>query len=364
MQWVQRNIAAFGGDKDAVTIWGESAGAMSVGIHLVSPGSQGLFRAAIQESNPVGMRYRNRSGAALYGATFCQDAGCQPSGAAATCNMSCLRNLPLSAVQDAWRKASDDVVDYILSDWGHFLDGILEGKPTVGGDILPAQPVELLAQAKASNVSVLLGSNAGEGPTFIYDAVKEPLPCILYSLALDVVLGFDDSAKVQKVPAYDPNSGNASDCRPQFSQMVTDWWFGCGLTNFARAADQAGSSSFVYQYEHVFSGSFVFPKFGLPTVCEHVACHASELPFVFGNGVPSLNATFTPAEQVLTGQMRAYWASFIKHSDPNVERAQGSVQWPAWKASNEQVLHLQTDALKIGNTNELCGFWDSIGYDH
>lgn len=364
MQWVQKNIHLFGGDPDQVTIWGESAGAMSVGIHLVSPGSRGLFRAAIQESNPVGMMYRNTSGASLYGATFCDLAGCQPGGPTAKCDMECLREKPLDTIQQAWKKASDDVGDFILSDWGHLLDGILEGKPTVDGKIVPGEPVTLLNEGKAADVPVLVGSNGAEGATFIYAALEQPLECILYSLALDVILGFDDSGMVQNRTDYSPSIGNFSDCRPQFGRAITDWWFGCGLTNFARGATGAGSRAFVYEYTHVFSGASIFPKFGLPVQCETQCCHASELPFVFGNDVPSLNATFTPKEQVLTEQMQAYWASFIKHMDPNVDRISGSPQWPVWDEVHQSVLRLDTPAPTVTNHSELCHFWDGVGYEH
>lgn len=77
LQWVQRNIAAFGGDPGQVTIFGESAGAMSVGIHMVSPLSKGLFHAALMESNPAGYHYKTPGKASAIGRTFTESLGCK-----------------------------------------------------------------------------------------------------------------------------------------------------------------------------------------------------------------------------------------------------------------------------------------------
>ena len=77
MFWVRDNIARFGCDPNSITIWGESAGAMSVAVHLVSPGSRGLFHRAIMESNVAGFQYQNEAAQRLtFGKEFLKLTGC------------------------------------------------------------------------------------------------------------------------------------------------------------------------------------------------------------------------------------------------------------------------------------------------
>lgn len=357
LRWVQKNIAAFGGDPSQVTIMGESAGAMSVGIHLTRPNSRGLFQRAIMESNFAGYVYKNSSGMEDFGATMCDAVpGCSSSSG---CSLDCLQAANVSAITTAWKKASGDIVDTILSDLNHLIDSVLSFTPIVDGEVVTELPLAAMASGSPnyqSDIPVLYGSNGFEGQTFIYAATTADIPSFLLPLAYPVLLGGEDNAKaIEAQPRYAVDS--SPDGKIQLSNVVTDYFFRCASQQFSVAAT---APTFVYRYNHTFSGGAVFGKFGLPVVCEKVACHASELPFVWRNDVPELNASFTPPELVLADQMDAYWASFIRTGSPNTMKLASAPEWPRFDLSTAQNLRFDTPAIETEDSLDMCNFWRSL----
>ena len=164
LEWVRDEISAVGGDPTRVTVFGESAGAMSIGILLTSPRAAGLFHRAIMESNVAGFNYPNATHAALYAASFCGDKalGCVVGGA---CSAECLRAATPAAVMSAWNTATGSVPDFILADLGHILDGLLGTGPIIDGDWVVAEPMSAVESGDywAKGLPVLLGTNSGEG---------------------------------------------------------------------------------------------------------------------------------------------------------------------------------------------------------
>jgi carboxylesterase type B len=207
-----------------------------------------------------------------------------------------------------------------------------------------------------ADIPVLYGTNGFEGQTFIYAATTDVIPSVLLPLAYPLLLGGEDNAKaIEAAPRYAVAA--SPDGKIQLSNVVTDYFFRCGTQQFSVAAT---APTYVYRYNHTFSGSSVFGKFGLPVVCEHVACHASELPFVWHVDVPELNATFTPAELVLTDQMDAFWASFIKTGSPNTMKLPAAPEWPRFDFSTAQNLRFDTPSIEVENSLDMCNFWRSL----
>ena len=150
MQWVQENIHAFGGDKDKVTIFGESAGAGSVTNHLVQPASWPFFRAAIMESGAFGywtgkpLKMAENLYLNISDALDCDHAS-------AECLVS---------------KSVDELTTAAFNHTRFFAGGLLPWAPVIDGVDLVSHPFNLLDNDKAAKVPVLLGFNRDEGAMF------------------------------------------------------------------------------------------------------------------------------------------------------------------------------------------------------
>lgn len=163
LEWVRDNVASFGGDPEKVTIYGESAGAMSVGIHLVSsPRSKGLFRAAIMESNPLGLPYKNVRQSRAVAREFASNLGCGPD------DLACMRAQPAEAVLAAQMQ-----MDMALPALFHGIRDFLAWSPVVDGDVVVQQPIRAIEDGRLTK-PVILGTNRNEGLLFV-EVVKSAL---------------------------------------------------------------------------------------------------------------------------------------------------------------------------------------------
>ena len=180
------------------------------------------------ESNVGGFNYPNKTHAQVYASTFCSDArlNCSAGG---KCDAACLRAADAQAVMGAWDTATGNVVDFVLTDLGHILDGLLGTGPVVDGAFLAAEPQEAVESGAywAAGMPVLLGTNTNEGETFIYDGVPA-LPNFLAPLAYTGIFGFDEkiAADIDAQPRY-----NYSQCEYISKQPLV-----CLLTFFSVTA--------------------------------------------------------------------------------------------------------------------------------
>ncbi|MEU0495285.1 carboxylesterase/lipase family protein [Mycobacterium sp. NPDC006124] len=328
LRWVRDNIANFGGDPDAVTIAGESAGGMSVCDHLVAPGSDGLFRAAIIQSGPcqaqLALPEAQRASVA-----YARDAGCEDLRTVATC----LRALPA----DRLRKP---VWYYRIG------DDALSG-PVTGTKVLPVDPMHEISEGRAAKVPVLIGTNRDEFTLFValeYLRSKGPYTEARYPQLLSQTFGRDATA----VAAHYPLSRYRGSVPLAYSAAVTDGVFACVA---ARMTEGLAKQDSVYAYEFDDRGAPApDPLRSLPFPVG--ASHSLELRYLFDiGGAPTLN----PDQQVLSDQMIDAWSQFVRDGHPGED-------WPAFDAQKKR-LSLRPDGSRVMTDFDQarqCPFWAGL----
>ena len=373
LRFVRDNIAGFGGDPGSVTLWGQSAGAMSVAVHLVSPPSRGLFHRALIESNVAAFRYQSHEHQIkAFGANFVARTPCKSLE-----DVECLLSQEANQTIKWGAEAAGSVVAGIkgrILDGGHILSAFaMEWSPVVGGADLPGQPIDMIRQGNFSHVPLLIGTVQDEGATFIYAGVKKKIPELLWPTVMRLIFGLKAGEKV--ISFYKASGAGKAwhDLRDSLSYVVTDYWFKCSNERIASSFSAAGLPVFLYRYDHVLSFPKVFHEYGLPDVCANRTCHASELFFVFNNYG---NFTPTPQELEMSRSMGSYWTAFAHSSDPN-SAASSRLTWPAFNTTARLNMRI-AEAFAVESTSAgqagpgvlpgqagVCAFYDEhVGYDH
>jgi para-nitrobenzyl esterase len=274
LQWIQRNIAKFGGDPNNVTIAGESAGSQDVSLLLAAPAARTLFQKAIMESGTPGFGLPFRS---LGEAERIGDQADSLLGAGG--DLGKMRHMSVPALLAVDLKLHDDALES---------DSLLWLRTTIDGRAFPANPRDLLLQSPPR--SVILGTNK------IEFGVERPHRDALVARAFE---GREAAARAfyrmdEPDPAPDPRMGSLDD------QIGTDVIFRCPAVNMAKLLTASGTSVWQYEFDHADGGG--------PTR------HAAEIPYAFWD------KSFAPGLS-----LKPYWLNFVKSGDPN---GAGLPTWP------------------------------------
>jgi para-nitrobenzyl esterase len=327
LAWVRDNIGGFGGDPGNVTIFGESAGAMSVCTLLAMPAADGLFHRAIAESG-AGHSTITPATARLIGTRLAAILEVEPTREA-------IADVPMERLLAAQAQIAQEVITSPSTKrWGEVARNLMPFEPVVDGDQLPATPVECIAAGAGKQVDVLIGTNSEEARLFLIPtgaAAKISAP-VVHAAALRYRL-----PAFRAVRSYRANRPGATP-GDLLAAIVTDWYYRIPALRLAEA----------HEGTYVYECAWRSPAF------DHTlgACHVVELPFVFDNldnpGFAPLIGDQPP--QQLADAMHRAWVDFATTGDPG---------WPAYRPDHRVAMRFDTDsATTVDDHGDERLLWD------
>ncbi|RJP33077.1 MAG: carboxylesterase family protein [Actinobacteria bacterium] len=353
LKWVRRNISAFGGDEERITVFGESAGGISVMQHMVSPLCGGLFQGAISQSGLF-----LDQGLLMYAARPREEA--ESIGEEYAAALGCAGAPDMLAALRAKKPRELCGMKKQIRPGGIF-EADPRFVPVVDGWVLPDEPVKLWSQGRQHRVPLLAGSNASEGNLFItHNRKLKKMSVAGYGEGIRTYFGaFGDD-----VLALFPVS-KASEIKPTISDVFTFFDFTAPAKSAATAMHSGNTPAYLYRFSRARPGD----KLG--------ACHGAEIAYVFGTlqhyldkplslkDMPSLvlreaardieDIVGSPPGGVdhdISSAIMRYWVNFAASGDPNGE---GLPEWPAYDPSTNLMVDFgdEVEVRPVGQ-DEAC----------
>jgi para-nitrobenzyl esterase len=325
LEWVRDNIAAFGGDAGNVTVFGESAGASSIGCLLTMPSAAKLFDRVILESghaltiersltqtvdNVVSVEAQGLALAKKLGADTAQD--------------------PLAAMRAVSAADLLTAATPLTGLFGGSVDGLDKYGPCVDGSILPKPPADAMDQGAFHDVDFLAGANAREGQAFMF--ALPPIGPLAYKLLIQSMYGSFAPDVLALYPAT-----TVSEVDRAIEDITTLSGFVEPARRLARSMEAPGRAVYLYHFSRVSPGAALF---GLG------ATHAAELTYVFGTQDVAPGFYYGRRDERLSRELTARWAAFAKTGDPN---SPGMTLWPAYTQATDQLLEFGDKTQVVGH---------------
>ena len=323
LRWVQENIAAFGGNPENVTVFGESAGGMSIGALLAMPRASGLFRRAIAESG-AGHHVLTAATARRVGEYLAEKLGVAPTRDA-------IAAVPIDRlIQAQVELGADALANPDPHKWGEIVGNLMLFEPVIDGELLTDLPIRRMFAGSGANVDMLVGTNAEEHrfflvPSGVIDAINDAtLTRVVAAYGLPVE---------QTLATYRRHRPGASD-GDLMAAVITDWFYRIPAIRMAEAHITSAGAGTTYMYEFGWRSPLFDGRLG--------ACHAVELPFVFDRlaDTSSEGLVGSAAPQSVADTVHGSWVSFAKSGDPG---------WPHFDLNRRATMRFMEDGPEVAD---------------
>ena len=335
LRWVKRNISRFGGNPDNVTIFGESAGGLSVHAHLTSPLSRGLFHRAIAQSGAYTLNLPTLAVAEAEGTAYATAVGCSAQG------LDCLRSVPVPVLLANQRP------------------GALGYLPNIDGRVLPQSIGDAFGSGRFNRVPVIEGSTHDEFRLFIplfFDFVNGPVKPEDYPTAVAILLGVPP-VSVPSIVAQYPLSSYPSP-NVALAAMSTDRVFACNMQTAAQLLSQY-VPTWVYEFSDADAPQRYLPAASFP----YGAYHESEIQYLFDIVTTLPAQPLSEQQERLSRAMMGYWTYHAYLGNPN---GLTSTPWIRYTLQSDSFLSLVSPRpqLYAGTAfadDHKCAFWGQFG---
>ncbi|KAG0050749.1 hypothetical protein BGZ83_004465 [Gryganskiella cystojenkinii] len=359
LEWVQSNIASFGGDPSRVTVMGESVGAVSIRALLSAPSSRHLYQNVISESDPIGLPFKPAVIAAQEANYFMAALGCTPN------NLTCARAASIEDLIAARLSAFDSA----LSDTPWVTFGLLF-RPVIDGNLI-AEDFSKLVQKGHHNTqaNILWGTMHDEAGEYTVPLWHDPVPVENASLALQELFSQNQVSIIMNSTFFPMHSSQPDIFRTTATRLGTDYFWLCPLRQLSR-----GASQFKRTFNFRFNRGRSLPLVGDPYCGSDTGrvCHSMGLQSTLGSGdaVPGFVQNGEDAQ--FARQVMDRFTSFVKTGDPNPRPGQvgfefsnpdvTSVEWEPYNENSRDkspILELNVASKMSYNVEfDVCDWMD------